>query len=238
MLLDLFRSSSPTELILTLFVRLFSCMLILPLHEFAHAWIAYKLGDDTAQREGRMTINPIAHIDPTGMLCMLLVGLGWAKPVPFNPYRFDRKHTIRGGSALVAAAGPISNLIAALVMMIIWQVFLSLDRTQELWMEYITTGEVNTVYVLSYAMSLFVQINIHLALFNLLPIPPLDGSKIFAFFFGDKFIGFMNRNQRVISILFLIAVLSGVISEPLGFIGDIIFTGFRLITSWIPMLMG
>lgn len=238
MILDLFRASNPTDLILTLFTRLFTCALILPLHEFAHAWCAYKLGDDTAQRQGRMTINPIAHIDPMGMLCMLVVGLGWAKPVPVNPYRFDKKHTIRGGSALTSAAGPLSNFIAAFVMMILFQIFTCLESTQTQWAEYAVTGEINAAYVTVYIMQLFIQINIHLALFNLLPIPPLDGSAIFAFFFGNKFIGFMNRNQQMISVIFMIAILSGVLRVPLGFVGDFIYTGFRLATSWIPMILG
>jgi hypothetical protein len=96
-------------------VRLFIIFMILPIHEFAHAWTAHKLGDDTAKYQGRLTLNPIAHLDPIGAICLLIGGFGWAKPVPIDPSRFSRKHSLRFGVAITALAGPVSNLIVAVV---------------------------------------------------------------------------------------------------------------------------
>nr|MDE5755258.1 site-2 protease family protein [Oscillospiraceae bacterium] len=107
-----------TEKILEYFVRLMIILLINPLHECAHAWSAHKLGDDTAKHEGRMTLSPFAHIDPFGALLLLFCGFGWAKPVPVNARNFKNP---RKGMMLTAIAGPISNLIAALLGMIAFQ---------------------------------------------------------------------------------------------------------------------
>lgn len=142
-------------------------VLSLTVHEWAHAWSAFKLGDDTAAREGRLTLNPIPHIDPLGTLILPLLGIpfGWAKPVPVNPVRFRRDVSMKTGMMITAAAGPISNVLLAIACAVL------------------------TGLVLRYAPSLLdsglwpllagtIQLNIALAIFNFLPIPPLDGSRI------------------------------------------------------------
>ena len=112
MLFDLFRGGLTMELVLKLCARLFVVFCIAPIHEFAHALIAHKLGDDTARLSGRLTINPFAHIDPICALMIMLVGFGYLKPVPVNPRNFKNP---KGGMALTALAGPTSNLIMALL---------------------------------------------------------------------------------------------------------------------------
>jgi len=134
-------------------------------HEFAHAWSAYKLGDDTAARMGRLTVNPIPHIDPIGLIFLVLmslsgVGLGWAKPVPVNPYNF--RHP-RRDNMLVSLSGPVSNVILAAFFVIFFKLFPSLFRVDN---------------PIGHLLSIFLELNILLAAFNLIPIAPLDGSHI------------------------------------------------------------
>ncbi len=141
-------------------------LLSLSVHECAHAWTAWRLGDDTARLLGRMTLNPIAHIDPIGTLLLPLMGVpfGWAKPVPVNPLRFTRRVSMSMGSLLVSVAGPLSNVAIALLCTVVLGV---LVRYFPGW--YVThAGPVELLWRL-------VLINCALALFNLLPIPPLDG---------------------------------------------------------------
>ena len=138
-------------------------------HEFSHGFIAYKLGDNTAYRQGRLTLNPMAHLDPMGSMMILFVGFGWAKPVPVNPINFTNP---RFDMIKVAFAGPASNLILALFG---GMAFRSLEFIKIL-----------NNYNLIQALYLFISINIALAIFNLIPIAPLDGSQIFGNLISKK----------------------------------------------------
>lgn len=144
-------------------------ILSLSVHEWAHAWSAARLGDDTARRVGRLTLNPLAHIDPVGTILLPLLGIpfGWAKPVPVDPARFRRDVHMRTGMMVTAAAGPLSNVILAVLCTV---VFAILIRTNE----ELVVRSVGPLSLLEAGMSL----NIILAIFNLLPIPPLDGSRV------------------------------------------------------------
>ena len=186
----------------TYVVLLFS----LSVHESAHAWMAHKLGDDTALLEGRVSLNPLVHMDPIGTflfpLLQIFTGillLGWAKPTPYNPANFGRQVTMRQGHMLVAAAGPVSNFILALIFTI---GFVAAFQ-----------GGLIDDYRHPLARTLFIGIsmNVVLALFNLFPIPPLDGSKVASYGLpGD--LG--DRYDRVMGpygfILLLVLVATGV----------------------------
>ena len=141
----------------------------LSFHEFAHAWMAYRLGDNTAARLGRLTLNPISHLDPVGSLALLLMGFGWAKPVPVDSRYLENP---KQDMVKVAAAGPISNIILAVVAALALRLLFSTD---------ILTDNIKTFLII------FMQINITLAVFNLLPLSPLDGSQILAPFLEKYF---------------------------------------------------
>jgi Zn-dependent protease len=146
-------------------------ILSLTVHEWAHAWSAYRLGDDTALRAGRLTLNPLVHIDPVGTLLLPLIGvpLGWARPVPFNPARFRRGVTMSVGTMITKAAGPLSNVVLALVCAVglglLYRAGHGLAASQPALRELLGSG---------------LLMNVGLALFNLLPVEPLDGAGVIA----------------------------------------------------------
>jgi Zn-dependent protease len=146
----------------TILVRLIILFLAIPIHEWAHAWSAYQLGDDSASMRGRMTLNPLAHLDPIGSLLLLFSGFGWGKPVPVNPYRM--RTNPRAGMAISAAAGPFSNFVLAMLLAIPFRLG---------WVGWYTGG-----FSIGYLLLVAIQINLGLMLFNLIPIYPLDGDKI------------------------------------------------------------
>ncbi|HEX9551315.1 MAG TPA: site-2 protease family protein [Candidatus Limnocylindrales bacterium] len=151
------RDPSPESIIAAALILLVA----LPFHEFSHALAAYRLGDGTAKLLGRLTLNPLAHLDPIGAILILLVWFGWAKPTPYNPYNLRGGHY---GEAIVSVAGPLSNLVLA--------------AAAALPFRYILATDMDVPFVVLQTLHLFVLINVLLAAFNLIPLPPLDGSKV------------------------------------------------------------
>ena len=146
-------------------------LIILPIHEFAHGYMAYKLGDNTARDLGRLSLNPMRHLDPIGALCMVVFHFGWAKPVPINPRNFKKP---KRDFALTALAGPLSNLIMAFFSAFIFLLLNAIFTRLTFPAEFLVSLAKNTVSF----FYIFHIINLSLALFNLIPVPPLDGSRL------------------------------------------------------------
>ena len=195
----------------------------LSFHEMAHAWVAYRLGDDTASLQGRLTMNPLAHLDPIGTLMFLFAGIGWAKPVPINPARFTHRISLKKGIMLTSLAGPVANLILAAVASVLHALTV------------LTAAKIGDSTVISLLESLFVFLysaNSALAVFNLLPVPPLDGYKIFGAVLPNSLYYKVMGFERYIGMIFLILVLFG--GRFLGIILQVVRIPFDLVI-WTPV---
>lgn len=221
--------NDPTSLLLMVCIRLVVIFMILPVHEFAHAWAAKKMGDNTAQMMGRLTINPLAHLDLYGALFLILFGFGWAKPVPINPRNFKN---YKKGMILTAAAGPLSNLICAAIGMFASYVVLALFAYSGFGL-----GSLFDVFYILSAIYEFGRINIALAVFNLIPIPPLDGSKVFGSLLPAKVNLYMYKYQTYIYIGFLVLLFTGVLDTPMTWIINLISKLLGYLFFWVGPLM-
>jgi Zn-dependent protease len=188
------------------------------IHEVSHGWMAYKLGDDTAKRMGRLTLNPISHIDPIGTIILPLIMIlargpifGWAKPVPFNPNNFNRSVNFRNGMMYVGLAGPVSNLILAFVSSFFY-VFI---------LKYFSASSVTYSFI-SQLLEAFISVNIILACLNLIPVPPLDGSKVLMRFLPANYLPHFFKLERygmlIVIILLTTGVISNIITTPINYI--------------------
>lgn len=212
------------QLIITILIQLPPILLAITIHEYSHGLAAYLLGDDTAKRAGRLTLNPIPHIDPIGALMLFIARIGWAKPVPINPYNFKN---FKRDVALSAAAGPGSNFIMASVFAIVFRIYTALFFTEILTQNL----PVLIIYVL---IRNFILFNLALGIFNLIPIPPMDGSKILGGFLPDRaYIRYtMMEKQGVLilmivfaaSFMFNLNIIGNIIMPPLNFF-------FRILTG-------
>lgn len=179
----------------------------LTVHEFAHGWMAHRLGDNTAKDMGRLTLNPLAHLDPIGTIMLFLVHFGWAKPVPVNPYNFTGD--IRKGMVKVALAGPVSNVIFAMVQGVVFQAMFK-------------AGIIGFGTFGYRVFTLAIFINLMLAVFNMIPIPPLDGSKVVAGLLPPDYLPMWDAFERKGSMILIgLILVSYLLHIPI--FGSIIF---------------
>lgn len=179
-------------------------LICITLHELAHGYVAYRLGDDTAKRAGRLTLNPLRHIDIMGLLMMIVFKFGWAKPVPVNMWKFKNP---KKGMAITAAAGPIANLLIALVFLILYGFLFALLHRPGRSLNWL----LEMLYITAY-------LSIALAIFNIIPIPPLDGSKVLFSCISDRSYTKLMYYERygMIILLVLVLLLSRTSLDPLS----------------------
>lgn len=195
----------------------------MPVHEFAHAYVADKLGDPTARYQGRLDLNPFHHIDPVGALCLLLVGFGWAKPVPVNPYNFKNP---KRDMALTALAGPVSNLLLATVILLIYKLLLG-------FFGYSLSGAGSVIITI---LSVMISTNISLAVFNLIPIGPLDGMKILGLVLPDRIYYKIMQYERQLYLALLVLLVFNVLDAPIHFLASYLLRGMDFITGFVDLL--
>ena len=214
--------SNILDYICDLLIALPAVVIALGLHEAAHAFAAYKQGDMTAKNLGRLTVNPLSHLDPIGFICLFLFHFGWAKPVPINPNNFKNQ---KRGTVITALAGPLTNFLVAFVFCFIYIaccLFISADTM------------IGTI--LLEMVAAVVSVNVSLGVFNFLPIPPLDGAKIFGGILPKKLyfkiMEYENYIQIVILILLFTGILGYIITPIVSFIINILFNTASFIFYW------
>ncbi len=211
-----------SALFLSLAAGLIIVFIVLPFHEMAHGYIANKLGGPTAKNMGRLTFNPLAHIDPIGSTLLVLFGFGWAKPVPVNPYYFRKP---KRDMALVALAGPVANLIAAVIGGILCNLYIFLYYKIDLF-----DGSKLPYYIVSFFVY-YIEINVVLAVFNLIPFPPLDGSRILSAFLPDSAYMALVRNERIFFGVLIILMMTGMFSVIIGVPTSVIYNAIMWVTA-------
>ncbi len=223
-MLNAIRSGSMIEIILTAFSLLVMLFVVFPVHECSHALAAKLLGDDTAEREGRITLNPFAHLDIMGTIGILAFGIGWAKPVPVNPARC-RKVSQKAAMAITAAAGPMANFVSSLIFMIIMKVLIVCYNGSD--------SAPDALYYVIMALRLIIDIDLFNGVFNLLPVPPFDGSRVFFAFLPTKYYFSIMKYERYIMIVLLLLMWTGILSIPFSILSDLLYGFLDLITKFI-----
>lgn len=231
MLYDAIRGNlTLSEIIIGVISCLAVIFITMPIHEWAHGFVSTKLGDPTPKYQGRLTLNPMHHIDWIGAAGILLFGIGWAKPVQVNARYYKNP---KWGMALVALAGPLANIIVA---------FIALFLNNLIYSIFVWTNVLANTYKLYFVISLFfamiAQINIYLAVFNLIPIPPFDGSRILFTFLPQRYYFKVMEYERYIFMGILLLLYTGILDVPLAYASDAIFYGIANLAKLPFTLLG
>ena len=223
-----------------LLLRIPVILLALSMHEAAHGWAAYRMGDPTARNLGRLTLNPLKHLDPIGTLMMMVFGFGWARPVPINARRFSNP---KRGMAVTAAAGPAANLLLGFLGLLCSDLFqfimhcsgLLVDIGGTLYIGVESAFAANLITYTNLFFYLFYMLNVSLAVFNLLPVPPLDGSRIFLSFLPPRLYFQVMRHERTIQLILMLGLWLGFLDRPLQLLVGGVMRGMEWLIGLIPI---
>lgn len=218
MLLSALSSGNIIVIIMSVMASLFLVFCVIPLHEYAHGWMAYKMGDNTAKLRGQLTLNPLAHIDPIGAILIVLIGFGWGRPVPIDERNFKNP---RKGILLTALAGPVSSLLLGWLLLFIMTIFNHIP---------VLSGTILGVAINTF-FSVSAQISIYIAVLNLLPVPPFDGFGVLSVFLTDRQYYKMVANQQLISTIVIVLLVTGILSRPLSWLAGFIINFFLFMSN-------
>lgn len=208
--------------LLDILLSVVPALICITLHELSHGYVAYRLGDDTAKRAGRLTLNPIKHLDIMGLIMMVIFRVGWAKPVPVNMYKFKNP---KRGMAITALAGPVSNILIAVVFLFLYGLLLIP----------LSAGAVGQ-YLLR-MMKLTAYISVGLGIFNLIPVPPLDGSKVLFSLMSDESYYKLMRYERYGTVAMVLLVATGILGRPLSAAIQWLYTALIPVAQWACALV-
>lgn len=212
------------DIALMYIARIIAFLTAIPLHETAHAYVSYKLGDSTAKDMGRISLNPAKHFDLLGALFMLFVGFGWAKPVPINTRYYENKKI---SMALSSFAGPLSNFLLTFITVMIYKI---------IYIIHMVHNSSFIIYCIMVILEYMIAININLTIFNMLPIPPLDGSRIFLLFLPERTYFSIMKYERYIMLALFLLISSGVLNGVLARLQIFMYTLMSNATIFIDML--
>lgn len=220
-ILGLIRNGEYLQAVVSVLSRCFVVFCCLPIHELAHGWVANLLGDNTAKNQGRLTFNPLAHLNPIGTIMIFLFGIGYANPVPINPNNFKKP---KQGMALTALAGPVSNVLLGFISVFFCYAIQKFTGYQ-------AEDSIGSAVAVFFYFAAYV--NVTLAVFNLLPIPPLDGSKVLAAVLPDKAYYKYMQYERYVMLAVLILLFTGVLDRPISFLSNAMMTLISIIPNLI-----
>ena len=203
--------------LLSLLLTLPAVIIAITFHEFAHAYAADRLGDDTPRMQGRLNLNPMSHLDPVGFMLLMFAGFGWGKPIQINPRNFNRNVRVHKGETIVSLAGPLMNFILAIVSSIVLAAVYMFGN-----ITFLSSTVGNIIYIL---LQKLVVINIGLGVFNLIPLPPLDGSKIFINFLPYNARRWITEHSHIFYYIFLAIWITGLASVIISPIINLIYNG-------------
>ncbi len=211
------RYLTDTASLLSLLLTIPGVLIAITFHEFAHAFAADKLGDDTPRMEGRISLNPLAHLDPIGSLMLLFAGFGWGKPVRVNPTNYNRTMSMDKADAIVSIAGPAMNFILAIVLTLIYFAIYKFVGAQVL--------NSNICSILMTMLMYAISINIGLGVFNLIPLPPLDGSKVIKPFLPYNVRNWFESRERIFEIVFVLLWIFDILSLIISPLISVVYSG-------------
>ncbi len=217
--------TSSTEALISFITTIPGVLIAITFHEYAHAFAAYKLGDYTSKEQGRMSLNPLKHTDPIGLVMLLFVGIGWGKPVQVDSRNFNRNISVKKAEAIISVAGPVANFIMAIIFTIIYAILVKFNVFANM--------SFRAAEALLMVIIYTIIINIGLGVFNLIPLPPLDGSKVLRAFLSPKADMWFRNKEMIFYIVFLFLWITGIAGIIIAPIRSALYIGIMNLVSSI-----